>query len=242
MPPSSLQVRTSPALPRSISDIEVMTPAQSENEGSPDVAWGGPVRSSQENDYDMEMDDGDLDITSQPSQSADTGNPFLRPAMLNASLFGAEHALANGRIPTPIHPTFKRGGMNGLGYPASGSAGGFGPCNGGSGVPSLQAPTSCKTNRQDLDDDRNRRMPSPISENEDVPDTPTALTQSQRSQLSVSQADQMDIEVSLAPPPTPRTRKRSGALSQGPKWTVITVHLIASAIPGLQLGRYNVPF
>jgi hypothetical protein len=197
-----------------------MTPAQSENESSPDVAWGGPVRSSQENDYDMDMDEDDLDITSQPPQSPDTSNPFLRPAMLNASLFGAENALANGRIPTPIHPTFKRGAMSGLSYPTSGSAGGFGPSNTGFGVPSLQAPTSRKTNRQEVDDDRNRRMPSPISEDEDVPDTPTALTQSQLSRLSVSQADQMDVDLSLAPPPTPRTRKRSGALTGMGRYTM----------------------
>jgi hypothetical protein len=31
----------------------------------------------------MDMDEDDLDITSQPPQSPDTSNPFLRPAMLN---------------------------------------------------------------------------------------------------------------------------------------------------------------
>jgi len=186
-----------------------MTPAQSEYSGSPDVAWGGPVRASQENDYDMDMDEDDFDITSQPPQSPETSN-FMRPAMINTTLFGTEPAYAsNGRISTPMHPTFKRAGMNGLGYPTSGSAGGF-------SVPSLQAPASRKTNKQGSHDDRSRRMPSPISEDEDIPDTPTALTESRLSRLSVSQEDQMDMELSptaLAPPPTPRTRKRSGALT-----------------------------
>jgi hypothetical protein len=194
-----------------------MTPAQSEYSGSPDLPWGGPVRASQENDYDMDMDEDDFDITSQPAQSPNTSNLFARPAMLNASLFGTDPAHANGRIPTPMHSTFKRGGMNGLGYPTSGSAGGFGATsNSGFSVPTLQAPTSRKTNKQEPKDDRSRRMPSPISEDEDIPDTPTAITESRLSRLSVSQADQMDMEMSptaLAPPPTPRTRKRSGALT-----------------------------
>jgi len=199
-----------------------MTPAQSEYSGSPDLAWGGPVRSSQSNDYDMDMDDDDFDITSQPPQSPHTSNLFMRPAMLNASLFGTDSTNPNGRIPTPIHPTFKRGGMNGLAYPTSGSAGGFDTSNGGFSVPA-QAPTSRKSNRQDFDGDRSRRMPSPISEDEDIPDTPTELTQSQLSRLSVSQADQMDTEdgsPALAPPPTPRGRKRSGALTGMGRYTM----------------------
>jgi hypothetical protein len=167
----------------------------------------------------MDMEDDDFDVRSQPSDSPFGGSNFMRPAMLNASLFGADQPNANGRVPTPIHPTFKRGGMNGLGFPTSGSAGGLNASNGGLNVPSMQAPTSRKASRQDLDDDRSRRMPSPISEDEDIPDTPTALTQSQLSRLSFSQvspADQMDMEApptSLALPPTPRGRKRSGALT-----------------------------
>jgi hypothetical protein len=203
------------------SDFEAMTPAQSDYEEANcrRPAYGGHVPRSQSSDFDMDMEDDDFDVRSQPSDSPFGSSNFMRPAMLNASLFGADQPNANGRVPTPIHPTFKRGGMNGLGFPTSGSAGGLNASNGGLNVPSMQAPTSRKASRQDLDDDRSRRMPSPISEDEDIPDTPTALTQSQLSRLSFSQvspADQMDMEApptSLALPPTPRGRKRSGALT-----------------------------
>jgi hypothetical protein len=202
-----------------------MTPAQSDyEEDSPNPAYGGPVQSSQSNDYDMEMDD-DFDITSQPPQSPFANNLFMRPPMLNASLFGSDTLNANSRIPTPIHPTFKRGGMNGLGFPTSGSAGGS--LNTNNCAPSMQAPTPRKATRQDTNEDRTRRMPSPISEDEDIPDTPTALTQSQLSRLSFSQAnpaDQMDTEdmvpATLALPPTPRGRKRSGALTGMGRFTM----------------------
>ncbi|KAH7401120.1 hypothetical protein DE146DRAFT_654967 [Phaeosphaeria sp. MPI-PUGE-AT-0046c] len=207
----SLPLRPSLTPPRLPSDIEAMTPAQSDwEEDTPTSAYGGPVQSSQSNDFDMEMDDDDdFDVRSQP-QSPFASNLFMRPAMLNASLFGADPGNANGRLPTPIHPTFRRGGMNGLGFPTSGSAGSI-------STPTMQAPTSRKA-RQDIDDDRSRRMPSPISEDEDIPDTPTALTQSQLSRLSFSQAnpaDMMDMEAPSALPllPTPKGRKRSGALT-----------------------------
>jgi hypothetical protein len=168
----------------------------------------------------MDIDDDDMDVRSQPPESPafnSFGNNFMRPAMLQPSLFNADAGNNNGRIPTPIHPTFKRGGMNGLGYPMSGSAGGM--AMNSSHMLSTQAPSpTWKGPRQDIDDDRIRRMPSPISEDEDIPDTPTAFTQSQLSRLSFSHAstaDQMDSESSstLAPPPTPRGRKRSGALT-----------------------------
>lgn len=178
----------------------------------------GHTQSSQSNDFDMDVDDDDFDVHSQPAQSPQ--GFMMRPAMLNASLFGADPVNPNGRIPTPIHPTFKRSGMNGLGFPTSGAAGGLHTSNNTLNVPSLQAPTSRKPSHQTFDDDRSRRMPSPISEDEDIPDTPTALTQSQLSRLSFSQAnpaDRMDMEDSpgslALPPPTPRGRKRSGALT-----------------------------
>jgi hypothetical protein len=215
-----------PSPPRLFTDIRSMTPAHSEHGGanSPDSIYGGPVcisRESSRMDMDMDMDDDDMDVRSQPPESpafSSFGNNFMRPAMLQPSLFNSAAVNNNnGRIPTPIHPTFKRGGMNGLGYPMSGSAGGMAMNN--SNVPSMQAPPPAwKGQRQDADDDRTRRMPSPISEDDDIPDTPTAFTQSQLSRLSFSHpstSDQMDTESSstLAPPPTPRGRKRSGALT-----------------------------
>ncbi|CAO2658231.1 Nn.00g059540.m01.CDS01 [Neocucurbitaria sp. VM-36] len=231
--PSNLPHRPSltPSPPRIVTDIEAMTPAQSDYRGSnsPKSIHEGPTsQSSQFNtmDYDMDMEEDDLDVRSQPPESpafSTSGSLFMRPAMLKPSLFGSESA-NTGRVPTPIHPTFKRGGMHGLGYPTSGSAGSISTSSSSLGglVPSIQAPPPARKghNRQDLDDDRSRRMPSPISEDEDIPDTPTALTQSQLSRLSFSHqnADQMETEVSstslaLLPPPTPRGRKRSGALT-----------------------------
>ncbi|KAF2025981.1 hypothetical protein EK21DRAFT_75180 [Setomelanomma holmii] len=209
-------LRPSPTPPRVVSDIEAMTPAQSDYEeaDSPDPAYGGPVQLSEPHDQDMDMDEDDVGVRSQP-QSPYISNFLMRPAMLNASLFGADSPSGNGRIPTPIHPTFKRGGMNGLGFPTSGSAGGLHTSNSSLQVSALQAPTSRKPNtRHEQVDDRSRRMPSPISEDEDIPDTPTALTQSQLSRLSFSQEmDTEEIPTTLALPPTPRGRKRSGALT-----------------------------
>ncbi|KAH7070271.1 hypothetical protein FB567DRAFT_217359 [Paraphoma chrysanthemicola] len=205
-------IKPSPSPPRIVSDVEAMTPVQSDYDeaDSPNPAYGG---APQIHDDDMDMEDDDPQIRSQP-QSPYASTFLMRPAMLNASLFGADPANPNGRIPTPIHPTFKRSGMNGLAFPTSGSAGSL-QTSTGSPMPALQAPSSRKpTTRHDADN-RSRRMPSPISEDEDIPDTPTALTQSQLSRLSFSQAEQMDTEDVPANlvPPTPRGRKRSGALT-----------------------------
>ncbi|KAF1948017.1 hypothetical protein EJ02DRAFT_429758 [Clathrospora elynae] len=230
--PSDLFHRSSltPSPPRMVTNHGSMTPAQSESGGanSPDPFHGRPVGLSSESgrmDVDMSMDEDDTDVQSQPPQSSafSSSSNFMRPAMLQPSLFNSDSANSNGRIPTPIRPTFRRPGMNGLGYPMSGSAGGMDMHNGGFGAStqSMQAPPAWKGPRQFMDDDRSRRMPSPISEDEGLPDTPTALTQSQLqlSRLSFSHtstADQMDTEESLTTldlPPTPRGRKRSGALT-----------------------------
>ena len=211
-----------PSPPRLFTDIRFMTPAKSDYDGaqSPDSVSGGPVcisRESSNMDYDMDMDEDDFDVRSQPPESPalySSSSSFMRPAMLQAALFNSESSPSNGRLPTPIHATFKRGSMNGLGYPMSGSAGGLNTSN--MHAPSMQAPpqNTWKASRLEKDEERSRRMPSPISEDDDIPDTPTALTQSQLSRLSVSH-DYMDTEESsnLVPPITPRTRKRSGALT-----------------------------
>jgi hypothetical protein len=196
-----------------------MTPVQSDHEetASPTLANGGATHVSQPNDSDFDMDmDMDQDVISQSPSSPFTSALSLRPAMLNASLFGSDPSNNTGRMPTPMHPTFRRSGMNGLGFPASGSAGGLGLNNTTIAMPSMQAPTSRKASRQELDEDRNRRIPSPISEDFDYPNTPTALTQSQLSRLSFTHdnpADQMEMDEAETPPPTPRGRKRSGALT-----------------------------
>lgn len=206
-----------------------MTPAQSVDGGadSPGSLGSSPILHASQSsniDFSMEMDEDDVEVRSQPPESpafSNFGNLFMRPAMLKPSLFGSESA-NTGRIPTPIHPTFRRGGMNGLGYPSSGSAGGIAVDNGFMDVPSMQSLLPRNGHRQEIESDRSRRMPSPISEDEDIPDTPTALTQSQLSRLSFSQAnvDEMETEISTTPltvPPTPRGRKRSGAMTGMPR-------------------------
>lgn len=175
-------------------------------------------------DYNMDMDSQGMnsqDVTVHSPGSPNTSNLFMRPAMLNASLFGSDPANSNSRIPTPIHPTFRRSrmNMNGLAFPTSGSAGGLSAGYADPGVSTLHTSTSRTDGRHEVEDDRTRRMPSPISEDDDSPDTPTALTQSQLSRLSFSQtnpADQMDTDgppTTVDLPPTPRGRKRSGALT-----------------------------
>ncbi|KAF5848606.1 hypothetical protein GGP41_009735 [Bipolaris sorokiniana] len=213
-----------PSPPRLFTDIRSMTPVQSDHGilDSPDSIQDGFFcisRESSKMDYDIDMDD-DADARSQPPESpafSSFGSTFMRPPMLQPSLFNSDSATSNGRIPTPIHPCFRRGGMNGVGYPISGSAGGLDIDS--IRVPPMQAPPPAwKGPKQGLDEDRSRRMPSPISEDDDIPDTPTAQTQSQLSRLCVSPAsttDAMDTETrpTTASPNTPRGRKRSGALT-----------------------------
>ena len=177
-------------------------------------------------DMDLDMDEDDLEMVASPPLES-SFVPFLRPAKLNSDLFSRDPNSNNtGRMPTPIYPSFQTGSMAGLGYPSSGMAGGVSVNNGYLGVPSnpptQRTPTPRKQSQVDYD--RARRMPSPISEDEDIPDTPTALTQSQLSRLSVtsnSYNDHMDFEdagAGTAPAPgafaTPtRGRKRSGAFT-----------------------------
>jgi hypothetical protein len=186
-------------------------------------------------DMDMAMDDDDFDVVGSQPPDSPFVQSFLRPPKLNSNLFNHDSASNNtGRIPTPIYPTFHKpsgttGGMGGLGYPSGGMAGGMNTGHTYLGVPSnpMHQTTPIPRKHAPIDADRSRRMPSPISEDEDIPDTPTALTQSQLSRLSVtSNAERMDVEIrdgseefDMEPPPgvvtTPsKGRKRSGALSR----------------------------
>ncbi|KAL5378825.1 hypothetical protein DPSP01_008865 [Paraphaeosphaeria sporulosa] len=219
-----------PSPPHVVPGLEAMTPAESEHSeaDSPVSIPEEPqmILSSRGGiDYAMQMEEDEPEaVTSQPPDSPFVTN--FRPAKLNFDLFNrdqAKHApdIAH-RIPTPIYPTFQTtSGMSGLGYPNSGFAGGMAPSNGYLGVPSdprsePHNPTMGIPHRRQRSQDRTMRMPSPISEDEDIPDTPTAQTQSQLERLSVTTyhaADRMDMEM---PPPsgTPtRGRKRSGALT-----------------------------
>ena len=210
-----------PSPPTVTSHLET---AHSHNTSTPRDAWGGPVQSSQWSDVDYSMDtdedESQSDVRSQPPESPFGGHFFRPPALNPSSSLLSDHS-NSGRIPTPIHPTFNRAGLNGLCYPTSGSAGGMDTNNTLPLLPGL----TVRKNRQEQGIDRNRRMPSPISEDDDIPDTPTTLTQSQLSRLSFSHAnaDEMEME-STAPamevPPTPRGRKRSGALTGTPRFSM----------------------
>lgn len=242
-PPSShLPLRPSlpPSPPQTVPNLEAVTSTYSDHSeaNSPasvrdhHIYFSSPANADE--DVDMDMED-DLDIIGSQPPDSPFVQSFMRPAKLDSTLFGRDSSVNNtGRIPTPIYPSFhaSRGsgsvaGMGALGFPNSGFAGGMGTENKYLGVPSnsiLHTPPVPRKKPQ-VDHDRSRRMPSPISEDEDIPDTPTALTQSQLSRLSVTSfAEQMDMETTnwsesgMAPPPgvvtTPtRGRKRSGALS-----------------------------
>lgn len=218
---------SNPSPPRMTPGLEVMTPFESEfsdanSPASIQEESQVPMSPRCDVDYAMQVDDDEPDIlSSQPPDS-----PFItnfRPAKLNLDLFSHREQTKSApdishRMPTPIYSTFQNaGGMNGLGYPNSGFAGGLSMSNGLLGVPSGPSigQTSQLSHRRQRSQDRTVRMPSPISEDEDIPDTPTAQTQSQLSRLSVTTnhtSDRMDTEM---PPPltTPKGRKRSGALT-----------------------------
>ncbi|KAF2687131.1 hypothetical protein K458DRAFT_296377 [Lentithecium fluviatile CBS 122367] len=228
-PSSNLPLRASPSPPRAVPGLEALTPAHSEHSeaNSPLSIHDEPLTFSSprhDMDYAMQMDEDEFDVvSSQPPDSPFVATNF-RPAKLNPDLFGRDSAVnSTDRMPTPMYPTFRTGGMSGLGYPSSGMAGGMGVGigflnNTSSQSAPLMLPPPRKQGNSQGDQDRSRRMPSPISEDEDIPDTPTALTQSQLSRLSVTThfnpSDCMDTD--MAPPvmpPTPRGRKRSGALT-----------------------------
>lgn len=188
-------------------------------------------------DYAMQIDEDDFDVVgSQPPDSPFIATNF-RPAKLNPDLFGRDTSVAStDRMPTPMYPTFQAGAMSGLGFPSSGMAGGMGMGMGMGMSSTFLKPAPHTTPRMmppprkhaasSQEDDRSRRMPSPISEDEDIPDTPTALTQSQLERLSVtthcsSSADSvMDADMGPPVPPTPRGRKRSGALTGMGRFTM----------------------
>lgn len=181
-------------------------------------------------DFDTDMDQDDSEVQSQSPFLVASQN-LMRPAMLKPSLFNSDTINSTGRVSTPMHPTFKRGGIN-RGYPMNGFREATNENSGSmyEHALSTQLPSAWQGNSQEIVDDGNggRRMPSPISEDEDIPNTPTDFTQSQLSRLSFSNAnapDDMDTEhtsppLGLAAAPTPRGRKRSGALTGVGRFTM----------------------
>lgn len=212
---------SNPSPPYTVPALEAMTPADSEHSeaNSPASIQEEP---HQNIDYAMQMDEDEPDaIASQPPDSPFVAN--FRPAKLNFEVFNRDrtkHAPdISHRIPTPIYPTFQStGGMGGVGYPTSGFAGSMTTSNGFLGVPPVPSNgnTTQLPHRRQRSQDRAIRMPSPISEDEDIPDTPTAQTQSQLSRLSVTTnytSDRMDTETHPHSGTPTRGRKRSGALT-----------------------------
>jgi hypothetical protein len=237
-------------------DLATVTPAQSDasEPNSPASVQDESNRSAtldradngDELDVDMEMDmdetDFDFVVGSPPPDSPAVNSfrpPPMRPAKLDPTLFGQDSGRSNtGRIPTPMYPNFpaSRGtahSTGGIGYPTSGMAGGIGAMSLPGGLlsvpkePILQTPPVSKKQGY-IEQDRSRRMPSPISEDEDLPDTPTAFAQSKLSRLTVASIpEHMDYETTEGEPPppgvvtTPTTgRKRSGALSGRGKFSI----------------------
>ncbi|KAF2197208.1 hypothetical protein GQ43DRAFT_475653 [Delitschia confertaspora ATCC 74209] len=198
-----LQPSLTPSPPHHFSRASTMTPAQSPHSVKGD-ADDIHISSDPMNDVEME-DDFDI-IGSQPNESPPA---FMRPAKLNALLF-SEPASNTGRIPTPMFGTF------------------FAPRGPDSRnteylqdylqpvVPTVfpKQPTGA----------RDRRMPSPISEDEDIP-----LTQSQLCRLSMAsnnnssetmdtdsmdhdQGEHFDGTEPQSPSTARKGRARSGAL------------------------------
>jgi hypothetical protein len=162
---------------------------------------------------DVEMED-DFDIIGSPPPDSPMMQVF-RPPKLNANLF-AEPASNTGRIPTPIHGSF---------YAPRGPVARSTNPHPHSEFPQFQPPVMRK--QAQLDMGRDWRMPSPISEDEDAPDTPTGFTQSQLERLHMTDGapgETMETDahghgipvVTIEAPPTPTARKgraRSGAFT-----------------------------
>ncbi|KAF2500558.1 hypothetical protein BU16DRAFT_557020 [Lophium mytilinum] len=183
-----LPLRLSETPPRYYGFPDAMTPAHSEHSSD-----ASPASVNQD---DVDMDDDDLDIIcSQPPDSPTA--PFLRPPRLNAQLF--QESNSGGRIPTPIHGAFY------------------------SRLPTRSASDVSSMDLEDLSGlpvlgrkphERDRCMPSPISEDE--------ATESQLSRLSVGGAEEMDMEDAVrSPSQTTKTgRARSGAFTDKRKFSM----------------------
>jgi hypothetical protein len=236
-------------------DLAAMTPVHSEPSepsNSPTSAQGAEnqfdslPRVDNDNelnvdmDMDMDMDETDFDFVGSPPPDSPAVHAFrppqMRPAMLNPSLFDQDSGShSTARIPTPMYPSFPAtsrtappSSISGGGYPSSGIV-----CNTLLNVPKnpiLQTPPISKKKHAYIEQqDRNHRMPSPISEDEDLPDTPTAFAQSKLSRLTVASSipENMEVEDAQRGPESPgitRTpttgRKRSGALSSRGRFSI----------------------
>ena len=198
--PHTLPLRPSETPPRNFGFPNAMTPAHSDHSSNNSPAPLFDEMHFPDGQADVDMEDDDLDITcSQPPDSPLA--PFLRPARLNAQLF--QEPSCGGRIPTPIHGTF---------------------------YPRLPSQPTGDVSNMDLEDvaiiatsrkqpERDRRMPSPISEDEA---DSTTMTESQLSRLSVRGTEGMEIDETMrsAGPTAKKGRARSGAITDKRKFSM----------------------
>lgn len=173
----------------------------------------GPVEFA---DVDMNIDENvSIAGSASPESPYQHHNSFLRPNKLNS-----HDQFHGGRIPTPIHSSFQIGAP-----PRSLSLGLYN----GFGDPMLPGGFS-RQYRPRLSNEADHRMPSPIRE--DYLETPTELTSSQLSRLSVSQTsmddEDMEMDTMISSQqnspvsPTGRTgRARSDAISTGQSKRVV---------------------
>ncbi|KAF2747305.1 hypothetical protein M011DRAFT_402767 [Sporormia fimetaria CBS 119925] len=245
--PQGLALRPSlpPSPPRA--DPSDLEPIQHDfyRPASPTYALDTPIDFSRKGsiasdaDTEMEMDETDFDMACSPPPFSpplmQSLHPPPRPTRLDRSRFMANLADGTtGRLPTPMYPTFPSQNNNMIAVPCAYNSGvqtsSFSnhhllPTHSNQHTTPQFAPKKCALINHD---DRSIRMPSPISEDEDFPDTPTGLTSSQLSRLSVKSTTDLGIahttDSSMSTPPpgvmtTPMTgRKRSGALSGRGRW------------------------
>ncbi|OCL06111.1 hypothetical protein AOQ84DRAFT_441043 [Glonium stellatum] len=199
-PPHTLPLRPSETPPRNFGFPNAMTPAHSDHSShnSPVPLFDEVHFPDDQTDVDMEDDDLDI-ICSQPPDSPLA--PFLRPARLNAQLF--QEPSCGGRIPTPIHGSF---------YPRL-------PSRSTSDVSNMDLEDAVVVTTSRKQPERDRRMPSPISEDEV---DSTTMTESQLSRLSVrgTEGMEMDETARSAGPTAKRGRARSGAITDKRKFSM----------------------
>jgi hypothetical protein len=169
-------------------------------------------------DVDMSMDENvSIAGSASPESPYQHHNSLLRTVKLNS-----HDQFNGGRIPTPIHSTFQ------IGAPPRSLSLGLGDAFGDSMLPGGFS----RQHRPRLSNETDHRMPSPITE--DYSETPTELTSSQLSRLSVSQTsmedDDMEMDTMMSSQPTPPVspsgrgrigRTRSDAISSGQSKRVV---------------------
>ncbi|KAF2834743.1 hypothetical protein M501DRAFT_999990 [Patellaria atrata CBS 101060] len=171
-----------------------ITPAESE-----ESAGESPVTQP---DSDMEMDEGNDIFGPLPSPDTPAFATPLRPARLH---WQAMQQFPGGRIPTPIHSNFYTNNNTFLKMTSR--------SNSDVSQMELEHLVSGSQQTSRILPGLDRRLPSPVSEDE--MDTQTSIAGSQLSHLSVVDEEFMEVdrnETMLSEPPK-RGRARSGAIA-----------------------------